>query len=139
MYIKRPKLSGVLTPPPPPSSPPPLNPRQGSTMNSLRSLQDLENPTCILQYSKTQSLLKHGHWSVSKTDWINACLSGWKKLNVYKVFTFTLYKVTYNLTYNLFTYTYLPKKLWWLDRVVTETSLHLPAVWWLAVAHAHSQ
>ena len=33
----------------------PLNPHQGSAMNPLQNLQQLETPTCILQHWKSQS------------------------------------------------------------------------------------
>ena len=43
-------FSGVLPP----------NPHQRSAMNPLQSLKHLKTPTCVLQYSKTQSLFKKG-------------------------------------------------------------------------------
>ena len=51
-----------------------LNPRNGSAMNPLQSLQHLETSDWILQYSKTQSSFKNGH----KWNCLDKCLVRYK-------------------------------------------------------------
>ena len=73
---------------------------------------------------ETHSLTLCWKTDISKTAWINAWLAGRKKLPC---------------TRSLLS-SYMPKMLWWLDWVVTmmETSLHLPAVWWMDGSGMHN-